>query len=47
MTNFSASSDKKYGSVVNISLNVHNTKELEDLFRKLNNIDGVKEVYRI
>ncbi|WP_290770744.1 bifunctional (p)ppGpp synthetase/guanosine-3',5'-bis(diphosphate) 3'-pyrophosphohydrolase [Anaerofustis sp.] len=47
MSNFSAASDNKYGSVVNISLHVHNTMELEDLFRKLKNVQGIKEVYRV
>ena len=40
-------SDNKHGSTVNISLNVHNTKELEDLFRKIKNVQGVKDVYRV
>ena len=47
MSNFSACSDNKHGSTVNISLNVHNTKELEDLFRKIKNVQGVKDVYRV
>lgn len=47
MSNFSAASDNKYGSVVNISLHVHNIMELEDLFRKLKNVQGIKEVYRV
>ena len=47
MTSFSAYLDKKYGSVVEMSINVHHAAELEDLFRKIRTVKGVTEVYRV
>lgn len=47
MTSFSAFLDKKYGSVIEMSINVHHSAELEDIFRKLRTIKGVTEVYRV
>ena len=47
MTSFSAYSDKKYGSVVEMSINVHHSAELEDIFRKIRAVKGVTDVYRV
>ena len=47
MTSFSAYSDHKYGSVVEMSINVHHSAELEDIFRKIRAVKGVTDVYRV
>lgn len=47
MSSFSADVDSKGDCIVKVCLNVKNKSQLEQLFKKVKNIPGIKRIYRV
>lgn len=47
MSSFSADVDSKGDCIVKVCLNVKNKSQLEQLFKKVKNISGIKRIYRV